>query len=225
MTMKRAGMLMAVVALVVLGTSSVRAVDEPVVGHFSIGASLPQGDLKDVLKDGWAFHGGATWFSPKRPNVGLRLDLGVDWFDMKSEFLSGLDTDPSTPSVVTPPDDGYGRAWSGTVDLLWNTNHTGSVGFYLVGGVGVYYTQANLSEVGYGTGYYCDPWWGYCYPGVYEGYYTIASQSSWDWGLNGGAGITFRTSGNTEIYLEAIYHWIDTKKGSEFIPISLGVRW
>jgi hypothetical protein len=224
MTMKRVGMLVAMAALAVLATSNARAIDEPVVGHVSFGASLPQGDVKDVFSDGWALHGGATWFSPKRPNVGLRLDLGADWFDMKSEFLNGLDTTPSTPGI-TPPDDGFGRAWSGTVDLLWNTNNTGSVGFYVVGGVGVYYTQAQLSEAAYGSSIYCDPWWGYCYPVSGTYYYELASQSSWDWGLNAGLGITFRTGGNTEIYLESVYHWIQSDKSVNIVPISLGVRW
>jgi len=220
MMLKRAGMPIALAAIVVLASTDVRAVDGPVVGHFSFGVSLPQGDAGDALEDGWAFHGGATWFSQKRPNLGLRMDLGIDWFDVRSAVLGGIDTDEFLPGVQ-PPDNGYARAWSGTVDLLWSPSSQGSVGWYLVAGVGVYYTQAELSEDGFGV--YCDPWWYWCY-GV-EGEYIIKSKSNWEWGLNAGAGLTFKAGPGTEFYLEAVYHWLDTKNSAELVPISLGVRW
>jgi len=221
MTFKRAGMMFAVATVLLLGSANVGAVDGPVVGHFSFGASLPQGDAGDALDDGWAFHGGATWLSQKRPNLGLRLDFGVDWYDIKREVLDQIDTDPGTPNIVEPPDNGYVRSWSGTVDLMWSPERKGAVGWYLVGGVGLYYLQADLSENGVGV--YCDPWWYWCY--AVEGEYVIESQSEWEWGLNLGAGMTFKAGSRTEIYLEAVYHWIDTQESAQFVPISVGVRW
>src|SRR3989304_699586 len=51
--------------LVMLSGSAAHAgIKKPVVPHFSLGASLPQGGTGDFLDDGWALHGGATWFSP-----------------------------------------------------------------------------------------------------------------------------------------------------------------
>ncbi len=224
MTGKRAGMLAVLAAIAVLAGSSVWAVDEPVVGHFSFGPSFPQGDATKALKDGWAIHGGATWFSPSKPALGLRLDFGIDWYDMKDEFLRGIDTNPDT-EIIEPPDNGYGRAWSATADLMWNPRSKGKVGVYLVAGAGIYYTQAWLSEYGYGTGYYCDPWWGYCYPYAGTAEYLLESQSNWEWGLNAGIGMTIKISERSELYLETVYHWIDTKNGAEILPVSLGFRW
>ncbi|HEX5043494.1 MAG TPA: hypothetical protein VFV75_11345 [Candidatus Polarisedimenticolaceae bacterium] len=225
MTIKRAAWLVAIAVTLGLAVPGVRAaVDGPVAGHFSFGPSFLQGDASKAFDDGWALHGGATWFATGRPNLGYRLDFGYDWWDAKNEFLDQIDTNPGTIGIQ-PPDDGDARVWSGTVDLLWNSKGTGKVGFYLVGGVGVYYLQAHISEYGYGTGYWCDPWWGWCYPGIVQGEYLIDDKSSWEWGLNAGAGLTFQVSPNAEMYLEAVWHWLDTPKSGQFVPVSLGFRW
>jgi hypothetical protein len=199
------------------------AIDKPVVGHVSFGPSFAQGDTGDAVEDGWALHGGATWFSPDKP-LGLRLDFGVDWFDISRSVLDTLDTVPSTPEI-NPPDNGDVRSWSGTVDLMWNPQNKGKVGFYAVAGVGVYYNTYSLSETGYGTSYWCDWYWGYCYPTIVEGQYILESGSSWDWGLNAGAGVTFELSSGAELYLEAVYHWVDTKNSAQFVPVTFGIRW
>ena len=224
MTIKRAAVLVTTVAGLALATPQAGAVDGPVVGHFSFGPSFVQGDPGIALDDGWALHGGATWFTAGRPNLGYRMDIGYDWWDAKNEFLDQIDTEPGNLGIQ-PPDDGDARVWSGTFDLLWNSKGSGRLGFYLVGGLGVYYLQAHISEVGYGTGYYCDPWWGWCYPALIEGQYVLEDQSSWEWGANAGAGITFQAGANSEIYLEAVYHWLDTPNSGAFVPVSFGVRW
>jgi hypothetical protein len=221
----RNGLVAVVVLLVPAGVVLADVDDKPVVGHFSFGASLPQGDVANAIDDGWALHGGATWFNSDRP-LGWRLDVGVDWWDLSDELLEGIDTTPETPLTITPPDDGDARAWSGTVNALWKPSRgDGKVGFYLTGGAGVYYTQTNLSEVGYGTGYWCDWYWGICYPGIVEGEYILEDDSSWEWGANAGAAITFKLNSGAELYLEAIYHWVDTENSAEFVPIQLGFRW
>ena len=90
MTFKRAAMLVTMAVGVALATSSAWAVDGPVVGHFSFGPSFVQGDPSEALDDGWAIHGGATWFSTGRPNLGYRLDFGYDWWDAKNSFLDQI---------------------------------------------------------------------------------------------------------------------------------------
>ncbi len=222
MTVKKHGLgfvLAASAILVPLSVGSAHAaIKKPVVPHFSLGASLPQGDAGDFLDDGWALHGGATWFSANRP-IGLRLDFGVDWWDVKSSALAQIDTDSSTPNVIEPPDDGDARAWSGTVNFLWEAETKGTVGFYLTGGLGVYYASWNISEDGVGV--VCN-WW-YCY-GV-SGQYLISSGDSWEWGYNAGFGVTFHLQSGSEVYLEGVYHWVETDQGAEFVPVSVGFRW
>ena len=200
------------------------AIDKPVVGHVGFGPAFPQGDAGDTVESGWALHGGATWMSPSGP-LGLRLDFGVDWFDIKRDVLNLIDTEPGSPLTIEAPDNGDVRSWSGTVDLMWNPSNKGKVGFYLVGGVGIYYNQYGLSENGYGTGYWCDWYWGYCYPTLVEGQYIIESGNSWDWGLNAGGGVTFELSSGAELYLEATYHWVDTENSASWVPVTFGIRW
>jgi hypothetical protein len=215
---------LAVLAIALGGAALADVDDKPVVAHVSLGASLPQGDTSDLLDDGWSLHGGASWFRGNRP-IGLRLDFGVDWWDISNDVLRDLDTDPSTPLVIEPPDDGDAQAWQGTVNFIWKPPQKGTVGFYLTGGTGVYYASLSLSEVGYGTGYWCDWWWGICYPTIVQGEYIIDDADSWEWGLNAGAGITFRLGNGSQLYLESIYHWLDTENSAEYLPLTLGVRW
>lgn len=209
----------AVAAVLSVGSASA-APNKPVVGHFSFGASLPQGSGGDALEGGWAVHGGATWFSANKP-IGLRLDFGVDWWDADSSFLSQIDTD-RTQVGVQPPDDGDARSWSMTGNFVWEPRKDEKVSFYLTGGVGVYYVSGELTEYGYVGGYYCD-WW-YCYPYVGTGEYVIESSSSWELGWNAGLGLAVKTGAGWEWYLEATYHWVDTEGGAEYMPIQLGFR-
>jgi hypothetical protein len=202
----------------------VSAAEKLTMGHASIGASLPQGDSSEFLDDGWAIHGGFTWFSPSRPSFGLRVDMGADWWDVSNDALDLIDTDPTTPIVVEPPDDGNATVWTGSADLVWNPRTSGVVGVYVVAGVTVDYVTWNISEDGYGASYWCDWWWGYCYPVAVQGQFVIRSGDSWEWGWNAGIGVTFKT-GTGEVYLEGIYHWVDTTNEATFIPVTLGYRW
>ena len=51
------------------------------------------------------------------------------------------------------------------------------------------------------------------------------SVSSTEFGYNLSAAITFELSNESVIYLEAKYHWVDTKVSAKFMPISIGYRW
>jgi hypothetical protein len=43
--------------------------------------------------------------------------------------------------------------------------------------------------------------------------------------LNAGAGLTFQVTPHSEMYLEAIYHWMDTPSSAAFVPVTVGFRW
>ena len=34
-----------------------------------------------------------------------------------------------------------------------------------------------------------------------------------------------KTQAGWEWYLEAVYHWVDTDAGAEYVPIQVGIRW
>ena len=87
----------------------------------------------------------------------------------------------------------------------------------------MYYVSGEITEVGVAGGYVCD-WW-YCYPVVGSADYIIDSGSSWELGWNAGVGLAFKTQAGWEWYLEAVYHWVDTDAGAEYVPIQVGIRW
>lgn len=194
--------------------------------HFGFGASLPQGDASNFLDDGWTLSGGATYFRPNT-DLGFRIDFGVDWWDVKNDFLQNIDTTPETPLTIDPPDDGDARTWRLGLGLTWEpTRGRDGVGFYATGGLDVHYASYDIGEGAiYGT-YYCDWWWGYCYPGYAEGEVIVDSESSWEWGAFAGAGIVIPVgSGLQELYVEALYRWMDTDNAAEWVPVTVGFRW
>ena len=211
-----------IICLALIPTSS--AAEKLTMSHASIGPSLPQGKLAEFLDQGWAAHGGFSWFSPSRPAFGIRMDLGVDWWDMDNDLLGRIDTDPGTPNIVEPPDDGDAWDWSGSLDLVWNPRTSGAVGFYALAGVSVDYVTWNLAQDGYGASYWCDWWWGVCYPVAVSGQYQIRSGDDWAWGWQAGLGITFKTASG-EFYLESMYRWLETDNNAEFVPVQAGFRW
>ena len=99
---------------------------------------------------------------------------------------------------------GNASIWSLTAGGIWSLKTGGLIGFNLQAGAGGYYSQGHLSDSG-----------------------TVVddSVSSFDFGFNFGAAITFRLPSDSVIYLEAKYHWVDTQATSKFIPVVVGFRW
>ncbi len=197
----------------------------PVTYHFAAGVSLPQGNAGKFLDDGWVIQGGATYFRPAS-NLGFKFDFGVEWWDVRSEVLSALDTDPILPGNQSP-DDGDARIWRGGIGLVWEpTRDRDGIGFYATAGLDLHYASYDIGEYVAVPGYWCDWWWGVCYPGVSTGEAVIASEDSWEWGYNAGVGLTFPMGGgDQQLYVEAIYRWIETTNSAEIVPITIGFRW
>jgi len=196
---------------------------KPVQGHFGGGVAFPLGDIGDALETGWTLSGGATFWPKPESSIGYRVDFGVDWFDIDESVLRQIDTDPGVGFDAA--DDGDAWVWRLTGDVVWKPAHGNKMDFYVLGGAGVYYVQANLGEVGYVPGYWCDWWYGWCYPTLVPGEYTIQDQSSWEWGLNAGLGVSFNLQSGGEFYIEAVYQWVDTPKAAAWVPLTIGGRW
>jgi len=109
---------------------------------------------------------------------------------------------------------------------------------YFLAGPGVYYRSANVTTPGVGwIPPYCDPWWYWCWPGgLVPVDKILASESSTDFGIDFGGGVTFWATDAVGIFFEARYHYIfgpevkdaaGTSKGKangQFLPITFGVR-
>ena len=111
-----------------------------------------------------------------------------------------------------------------------------SVGFYLIGGGGLYYRSVTVTRYqGTTLAPYCDPWLYYCSAVPVSASSVLGTRSRWDWGLDVGAGVTFTVSPPVSLYFEVRYHYIfdgtftdssgkKTSADGQYLPITLGVR-
>jgi opacity protein-like surface antigen len=192
---------------------------EPIVGYFGIGYDMTLGTTSDYMEDGWDFNGGVIFHpSPSGP-IGIRLDLGYHYWDATSELLKLGQSATSNWRI----DDGNGSVWSLTADALWEFGGNGKMGGYVGVGIGGYKRRVELTQTALETGYWCDPWWGWCYPATFVGEEVTDSDTVTKFGYNAALGITFPV-GEGELYLEARYHRMDTPTATEFLPFIIGYK-
>lgn len=137
---------------------------------------------------------------------------------------------PIRLALQTPNVSGHGNLVALTAN--YRLQFQGKVfGAYLIGGGGMYYRNASLSQqVAVGNSVTCTPewlWWGFtCSTGVVTTNQTLASSSSIAPGVNGGIGFTVRISNSWyKFYVESRYHYAPNKfVNTEVMPISVGIR-
>lgn len=178
------------------------------------GANVPLSNTADILQTGYNFGFAVTWREPGRP-VGVRFDFNYASNNATRELQN--QGSQATGLNITG---GWADIWSASVNLEAQHLFSPTTYGYLIGGIGAYYTQVQLTEYGYG--YVCNPWWGYCYYG--SGNAVVASNSTTRFGWNGGVGMAFRLQGPT-LFIEARYTRIETSpQPLEFVPITIGLR-
>jgi len=189
--------------------------DSPVRWHIMGGINEPLGTSATYFNTGWNFGFGVTFRQPGSP-LGVRLD-----FDYGTNNASHQLLNLASGAAQTNITGGWANIWNMNVNL--EARHLfGNVMYgYLIGGVGVAYTNIQLTQYGYG--YICDPWWGYCYVG--SGQSIVASNSATNFTTNAGAGLAFRMQSGIELFVEGRYNWIYMSHGTfGYIPILFGVR-
>jgi len=186
----------------------------PVRWYIFGGANAPLSNTSDILQTGYDLGFAVTWREPGHP-IGVRFDLNYASNNVTRALLNQGSV--ATGLNITG---GWADIWSGSVNLEAQHLFSSTTYGYLIGGVGAYYTQMQLTQYGYG--YVCDPWWGYCYYGT--GNAVVASNSATKFGWNGGVGMAFRLQGPT-LFIEARYTRIETSpQPLEFVPITIGLR-
>jgi hypothetical protein len=178
------------------------------------GANVALNNTSDILQSGYNVGFAVTWREPGHP-VGVRFDLNYASNNATRELQN--QGSAATGLNITG---GWADIWSASVNLEAQHLFSPTTYGYLIGGIGAYYTQVQLTEYGYG--YVCNPWWGYCYYG--SGSTVVASNSTTKFGWNGGVGMAFRLQGPT-LFIEARYTRIETSpQPLEFVPITIGLR-
>jgi hypothetical protein len=146
------------------------------------------------------------------PRFGVLAEYAFNRFGLQDQIINQAGTD-----------DGNVHLWSTTLEPIFRYKTGGKLGGYVIGGGGFYRSLTSFTNPTIGV--VCSPFYG-CYP-VPENY-VVSHFSSNQGGANLGLGFTFKTSasGRLALYTEGRYEWINTPGHySEFVPVTLGLRW
>ena len=167
------------------------------------GVMFPATGLKDEFNTGGNFSIGGTYFFT--PTLGFQGQYAYD-------RMNG----PEKTIFVSPIPGGVGSAQliesnqqinSGEFDIVARSKQGGSiVGYYVLGGPGVYHRKVQLTSPAVGYTTICDPYWYVCYPAAVSVDNIIGSRSSTDFGINFGGGVTF--GHEAKFYIEARYRYV-----------------
>src|SRR3954468_232922 len=199
------------------------------------GAMFPLGSYKDSFDTGGSFNIGATYFI--NPMIGIQ-----------GEYNYGKMSGPEKTILVSPTPGGI------TSSQLIQSNQQMNnflfdavirppqprdriVGGYLLGGLGLYHRQGQLTSPAVGFTTFCDPYWYVCYPAAVSVDNILGDRSSNDFGINFGGGLTF--GHEVKFYIETRYHYVVGKTitpsvattacpngcstSASYIPVSFGV--
>lgn len=123
---------------------------------------------------------------------------------------------------------GYTTIWSASfLPILYGSPHW-HVTPYAMGGPGVYYRNLSLTQPALINTFYCDPFFGFCYPATVGVNQVVASSTTYKMGFNAGAGLEVRMGYTPlKVFGEARYSRMFTTHGSDiwFVPVTFGIRW
>jgi opacity protein-like surface antigen len=179
------------------------------------GFSEPLGRAGNNLDRGWNFdvRGG---YRPSS-HVALDLDFNFNHWNLNGAALARY----GEPG-------GYTNIWSlSFLPVLSGSPHW-HVSPYVFAGPGLYYRNLSLTAPGVVNTFYCDPFFGVCYPAAVGVDQVVASATTYKAGFNGGAGLEFPLgSSRLKVFGEARYSRMFTTHGTDltFVPVTFGLRW
>lgn len=167
--------------------------------HFGVGAVTPINPLARSLDTGWSLGGGV---GVSGRYLGVLFDFNYTDMGINRETLR----------LIGAPR-GDQKYWSLTVDPIFHVNRRGPIDFYLVGGGGLYSQRTDYRLR---------------FSGPYPDADLLYSNTFYKPGVNGGAGFAFNVGGyhnRVKIFTEArLHHMFIGRKGSSYIPVTIGVR-
>lgn len=203
-------------ALCLASLAAAYAQNEPPRFSFDFGAGFnkPVGNLENRLDTGWNMNTGA----------GINI---TPWLGMMGQFMfteSGM-TRAYLDSINQP--DGNFRMWALTADPVIRLNRRRRVGFYLIGGGGLYHRTVEFTRPTTAVVTVFDPFFGIFYPAGIPVNTVIGSFGTNQGGINGGGGFTVRLgTGNAKFFAEARYHRMFTPGApTSVLPVTFGFRW
>jgi hypothetical protein len=198
--------------LTLCGLAALPALAQPrFTGFVGGGFTEPINPIGKRLDRGWNAAAGA---GISNDNIGLMVDF---------TFLNNPINRTTLNNLGMP--DGSTRVWGITLDPVVHVTQRGPVDFYMTGGGGIYHRTVEFTQPAIATITVFDPWFGF-YPADIATNQVIGSYGVYKGGINGGVGASFRIGGGAKVFAEARYHHIFTGRvGSDFIPVTFGIRW
>ena len=151
------------------------------------------------------------------PHIALDLDFNYNHWGLNSAALARF----GEPG-------GYTSIWSiSFLPVLHGSPHW-HVAPYAFAGPGLFYRNLSLTAPGVVNTFYCDPFFGVCYPASVGVDQVVASSTTYKAGVNAGAGVEFRLgSSRLKAFGEARYSRMFTTHGTDltFVPVTFGLRW
>jgi len=209
------------------------------------GFAVPTGNSRNVFTAGYGLKGGVGYNFSKK--LGVMAEVGYDHFGLQGSVITVQQNYYNSLNIIDPNTgtladfsglDANAHVWSITLDPIYTFYQGESLGAYVIGGGGYYHKAVNFTLPQ--SSYYCDPYYG-CYPIVQNANFDTHPANGG--GINGGAGLTFKTSrfGSVKLYTEVRYVWTNAKLTPEqanpspistldsgsnsYIPVTFGIRW
>jgi opacity protein-like surface antigen len=206
------------VAGILATTSTARGQEPRIHWHVMGGYSEPLGKTSDYLQGGYSFGAGFSVSPSANAPVNFRFDFSYGEHNASNRLIDlGQQT---TPIQI---DGGTGQFWSGTANVAYRVPLAYGVRGYGIAGIGAYHTRVEFTQaLPYYGGYYCDPFYGFCYGGY--GNTVVSSNSSTKFGWNAGVGVEFLLPYGNSWFIETRYHRISTSTPIEYLPIEIGYR-
>lgn len=186
-----------------------------------VGLTLPTGDFDNQVTPSYSvqFGGGRNF----NKIFGLLVQFDWDNFGFQGSTLANQEAIYNSPEVfgagAVSGLDGTSHIWSFTLNPVINIPTNGSLGAYVVGGVGFYHKTANFTvpAVGEGEDAFGDIF-------QFEANETIDKYTSNAPGFNGGFGLTYKMSqfSNERLYAEVRYVYVDSQQKAGYTLANIG---
>jgi hypothetical protein len=203
-------------ATVILCSSVLWAQDEnwsKFTVNVGVGVANPVRDTGSRLDTGYSFTGGAGMNFTS--HLGIIGEFTYNSFGVNSATLQALEFP-----------NGEMRLWAFTANPVVRLNRSGKVGFYLIGGGGVYHRVLEFAQPTVATYAAYDPFFAIVYPVGVPATQVLSSYSTTAGGLNIGGGITFKMGrGNAKAFVESRYHHMFSNPATTILPVTFGIRW
>jgi hypothetical protein len=208
-----------IVFLVLLGSVSVRAQEEPKwSANVGGGVGVPVASTGDFVGNGGNFVIGGGY---KFGSI-IQANGEFMWQGLPVQFNNRV----AVTSLSASSD-----LFALTGNLMLKTPGYKKFGGYVIGGGGWYRRKISLGRNPIPPGQPCVPAWSWWVPACVNGQVPVdavlGTQRDTVFGANFGGGVTFRiTEDGMKVYAEARFHYAPTNLVyTRVIPVTVGVRW